>query len=385
MKSYKVEALIFTSSIRKGGIMRQTILSLLIGTVFVTISCEEASKESLPTFTIEGTVFFQNHALENATVRIEGHSNLSTVSDESGKFVISNVPEGDHVLKISKSLSDGSFTETSSELSVEEDLILNFLQLPRPAYLFEPTQTTSESTQLRWNATDAADFREYKIYRHSSSGLDESTGELIHISTSILDTSFIDSGLDPLSEYYYRVYVMNDFGRLGGSNIVHVSTLIRNLFPDGGFETSQILDDYWNISYGPASSASISDSLSYAGSYALKLSLPAVVSHDLMMGARAGDIYELSFYYRLTGDSIVYGQPDDRSLTLNHFGGSNIGFSMFGTFSDTDPGPSFDSGWLFYSNNYLIKEDTPIQLSFSLSTSTDLYMWFDNFELKKVF
>jgi len=71
--------------------------------------------------------------------------------------------------------------------------------------------------------SDADDFREYKLYRHSTSGFDESTGELLHISTFRNDTSFTDS-IPHSSTYYYRLYQMNEYGRLGGSNIVKISS-----------------------------------------------------------------------------------------------------------------------------------------------------------------
>jgi len=73
-------------------------------------------------------------------------------------------------------------------------------------------------------------FYEYKIYRHYHTGLDENTGTLIHVSTSADDTIFNDIGTDleygltPATTYYYRVYINNNFGRLGGSNIIGVTT-----------------------------------------------------------------------------------------------------------------------------------------------------------------
>jgi len=176
---------------------------------------------------------------------------------------------------------------------------------------------------------------------------------------------------------------MNEYGRLGGSNIVLATTLVRNLFPDGGMELSDSYTNYWNT-YAGLPSIEISDSLVYEGSHSVHLALPSFIAHNLMSGTEADEIYELSFWYRFTGDSIAYGQPDDRSYTIDHFGGSNIGFDMFGTVLNTNPGQGFDSDWLFYSGNFVMKEDAPVHFYMSLSSSTGLHMWLDNLSLTKV-
>ncbi len=90
--------------------------------------------------------------------------------------------------------------------------------------------------EIYWNKTDANDFREYKLYMHSTSGLDETTGTLIHVSTSFNDTSVVINNLSPKTGYFFRVYVMNDLGRIGGSNIVSDTTLTYAFLPNGNFE-----------------------------------------------------------------------------------------------------------------------------------------------------
>ena len=40
--------------------------------------------------------------------------------------------------------------------------------------------------------TDADDFREYKVYRRDSPGIDETSGELIFVSTARAQTTFLD-------------------------------------------------------------------------------------------------------------------------------------------------------------------------------------------------
>jgi len=365
--------------------MRTTKYILVLVTVLIFSSCDDNSSGLQDSFTIEGTVFYNNMRLKNASITLDKQNALSTLSDNDGNFKIPNVPKGDHNLGVSKTFSDGSFVEINSNIVVNEDIILSSLTLPRAVFLYEPMNTTATSTDLSWSSTDAIDFREYKIFSHNSSGLDENTGSLIHISTAIDDTNFTDSGLNPLSEYYYRVYVMNEYGRLGGSNIVHTSTPTKNLFPDGGLELSTNFSDNWIIDYGPPESGEISDSMSYEGASSLHLTLPSHISHKLMPGAEAGEIYEFSFWYRVTGDSVAYTQFDDRSLSIKHFDGSHVAFVWFGIFIDENPDEPFDTGWLFHKEYITMIEDTPVTLSTTLgSTTIGLQMWFDNFVLKKV-
>jgi len=122
---------------------------------------------------------------------------------------------------------------------------------------------------LNWNKTDALDFREYKLYRHTTSGLDETTGTLVHVATSILDTSFIDTDLQPFKNYFYRVYIMNDYGRLGGSNIVNDTTKQINIIWNGDFESQENLLNWWT-SYN-AIEYKVTDSIKKIGNYSLFL------------------------------------------------------------------------------------------------------------------
>jgi len=357
-------------------------LILLLVTFFV--SCEDSSSAEPNRFSVEGTILYRGMPFENVRVTLNGSSLQTATTNANGLFKITDVPPGEHTLTSSRVFDDGTFIERSNTILVDGDIFLDPQVLPRAVQLYPPINTTDNSSHITWSPTDAADFREYKLYRHLSSGLDETTGELIHISTSVNDTIFTDQHLNTLTDYYYRIFVMNDYGLLGGSNIVSTTTLERNLFPDGSFESSQDPNQHWKLEYGTPSALTISDSLAHDGAYSLSLDLPLAISHDLMPGVEAGEIYELSFWYRLTGDSIAYDQLDDRSYTVDHFGGDHIYFDMFGTFTDLDEGPGFDSGWLLYQANLSMRDDKPLLFYLTLGASTDLNMWFDEFSLVKV-
>lgn len=204
--------------------MKYISFHFLILLIFSLITCDKNPAILQELFTIEGTVYHKNLPFESAVAALNNETDFITETDVNGHFMLSGVPAGNHTLTVSKTFPNGTFVENSNELSVEEDVILNTIRLPNPVNFYEPENTTENSTNLSWSASNATDFREYKIYRHTSSGLDESTGQLIHVSTAIHDTTFTDTGLNALSDYYFRVYVMNENSRLGGSNIVHTVT-----------------------------------------------------------------------------------------------------------------------------------------------------------------
>lgn len=213
------------------------ILSMLL------FQCTKEEITDKTSFKVAGYIYSAGKPVANASVELDSTNLYQTQTDDEGYFEIENVPTGDYMLKAHKYEPDGSFSEIESEVEVKDDIFINTLKLPVPINIFNPYDVNSTSMRLKWNKTDAEDFREYKLYRHTSSGLDETTGTLVHVSTSINDTSFIDEGLIPNTKYFYRVYVMNEYGRLGGSNIVDSITEIYNYIQNGDFE--DITNLFW--------------------------------------------------------------------------------------------------------------------------------------------
>ena len=60
--------------------------------------------------------------------------------------------------------------------------------------------------------------------------MDETTGTLMDVFTKPADTTVTDSfeqmngGLSPNTTYYYRIMVMDEFGKIAGSNVLAVTT-----------------------------------------------------------------------------------------------------------------------------------------------------------------
>ena len=213
--------------------------TILLGGIFFSCTNEETN-----IFTVSGHVYYLGEPIEDVTISIDDQYNWTVGTDADGFFHISSVSSGEHQLKMKKNMSDphntvndtSGFTERTMNISVQEDLELSDLKLPKAVLLHQPTDITESRAFISWSPTDDVEFREYKLYRHHSSGLDETTGTLVHVSTFLSDTSFSDEQLDPFQNYFYRVYVMNDYGRIGGSNIVSLQTLNSQLISNGGFE-----------------------------------------------------------------------------------------------------------------------------------------------------
>lgn len=224
------------------------------------ISCEKYSINHQESFTVSGYVYYLNEPVENVTISIDEQFNWNANTNSEGFFKITGVSSGDHKLNMRKSINNilnssgdtSGFTEKTLDISVYEDVNLSYLKLPKAVYLYEAMDISELSAKIFWSPTDDEGFREYKLFRHSTSGLDETTGTLMHVSTSLTDTSFVDNQLNPFQNYHYRVYVMNEYGRIGGSNIIQIQTKNVQLIRNSGFEEiSEEEPIYWTLVRNP--------------------------------------------------------------------------------------------------------------------------------------
>ena len=64
---------------------------------------------------------------------------------------------------------------------------------------------------------------------------------------------------------------MNQYGVLGGSNIVNEQTLGGNIIPDGEFESINSLNQNWNLNYGSGTDyvTTLTDSIKVEGDFSL--------------------------------------------------------------------------------------------------------------------
>ncbi|MFA6455541.1 MAG: carboxypeptidase regulatory-like domain-containing protein [Bacteroidota bacterium] len=221
--------------------------------VFFSCMQEQATDAVSSASTVRGTVTVDGSIIAGATVRIDSILNWSAVTDTDGKFSIKNVTTGTHAFHVQKNLENGKAVSQSTTIAVAEgDNDLGPIKLPLPSamYPIDPSAVTNTSVSLSWSKTTDEEFREYKVYRKEDPGLDETTGKLIFVSTSKNDTTFVDKDVITGGTYYYRVFILSSFGKLGGSNLVNTTLPAINHVLNPSFEQSAdgLLPDDW--SYG---------------------------------------------------------------------------------------------------------------------------------------
>ncbi len=207
-----------------------TILFLIIF-LFIFSACEDTPVDADGLYFVKGKVVYKNAGVSQVPVSLSNEtSKFLTTTDGNGYFILEDVPVGTYILTVQKAIDDQSFVENNIEVTVSGNTELDALLLPDPVVLYHPDIVTISAVELRWSSSMVQNFMEYKIYRHHSSALDETTGTLIHIATSRNDTTYTDTGLEEFgglgrnATWYYRIYIMNQYGRLGGSNILQITT-----------------------------------------------------------------------------------------------------------------------------------------------------------------
>jgi hypothetical protein len=375
------------------------VLFTIILFSFVVGCKKEDSVSPKNSYTVSGTIYSGGHVVANATVSLGKQVNLTSQSDSSGRFAITNVPSNTYVLSVQKTNPDGSFLAKSSELMVTDDVYIQSLILPRGVVLLPITSVTATSMAVSWNPTDANDFREYKLYRHTTSGLDETTGLLAHVATAINDTQFVDDNLNPLTRYYYRVYVMNDYGHLGGSNITSAMTVNLNVASNGSFEAvtaPSTLPDYWTV-WGASGRFSSDATNAQEGSKSLTLQLLlsdwgvnswGIYQQIVPTKFEQGRTYQVSFWCKT--DTLEQYE----SMSCHFATSMNYGTSSLVHLYDFVEGPQSAGGWSQFSFTFTAPTSVPANyyLIFDvIRAGTTGYVfhfpmtaWLDNVVIQKV-
>lgn len=346
-------------------------------------------------YKVSGILKSNGEPLANATVDIDGLEQYKTTSNSEGYFLIKNIPAGSHSLNTKKSGSDNSFIQKSYDIELQnDDLNFQSLILPNPVLIDTIIlDSVTNTATIKWNKSQAEDFREYKLYSNTSSGLDETTGKLEHVTIDINDT-IKSIQLESLSEKYFRVFVLNEYGQLGGSNIANVLSINKNLIPEGDFENSEDLSN-WNLT-GDIT-ISNSDMYSGQGSVLLESAIDTVdnnisgtidrwpVSENEMtipIELEANRDYTISFWFKLQGFGYMmnpfnfyYYQDNEEkvSTTVYDYNWVDewIPLSPFGIIND--------SGWMFFSKDF--NSDSDDKAVFHITTQMEK-VWIDNLEIK---
>jgi hypothetical protein len=340
------------------------------------------------TFDVSGYLYTKGQPIANAGINLDDMVQYQAVSDNDGYFEIKNVSKGSHNLKTIKTYDDSTFITRSFELDVNDNLRLDLLILPNPVKLLSAGLDTAQNqVTLKWNKSTADDYREYKIYSHTSSGIDETTGTLEHVATNIEDT-VVTLSIPNATTLYYRVFVLNEYGQLGGSNILSVTSENRNFFTGGDFEDESLFFSAWGIQ----GNVYIIDSVSYNNSMSLYLFSDFDTVNYYCTSYRfmppqfllnKNEEYKLSFWYKVRGianmmDPFSFSYKQDNQDYLN----INFGSIWEATFIP-GAGPNAyieESEWAYYSITFFPSSGTAVQFNFS-GTVNELFI--DDLELKR--
>lgn len=120
----------------------------------------------------------------------------------------------------------GNFLDAAGNRAIpfEMEELISFTDPPDSVYLFGADDSTTSSITLRWEPTDEEHITAYRIYRDTSSGVDETADLLLTTIHNVTQSTYMDQGLIEGETYFYRIFVVNDMDETAGSNERSMST-----------------------------------------------------------------------------------------------------------------------------------------------------------------
>lgn len=348
--------------------MKQILLSLVI----LVWSCSDQTTETRILQSVGGIIYENDMRSKGSQVFIDNKKKFSVTTNTRGEFTIFNVPDGMHRLRVLKNHPNGSFSEINKSFFLSSDTVFDGLVLPEPTNLYEIKSISGTALKIEWSKSYTSGYREYKIYRDLNPALDEQSGELVYVTVDKNDTSFIDQKLNHNEIYYYRVFILNEYGLLGGSNIVSGTTDNENLFVDGGFELDNTISEN-RIIEKEAQKVSIDTNIAFEGQRSLRFNMNQKgyvrMYHKLFNNLKKYSYYDISFYYR------VEGPVDEKWSNFR------VGFKYMGEFHSFKKYTLFESKdtyeentWYYFDRTIVITEERPIEFFIEVNNMNNLWI-----------
>jgi len=380
--------------------MKTSIISFIVVLSLLMSGCKKETDtdpgDNKTDFTVSGILKTNGKPIENAIVDIDGLEQYKVTTNSEGYFLIEDVFAGNHTLNTKQSYNNGVYIQKSYSIALQKNLNLESLLLPNPVSIKSITlDSTTNIATIIWNKSLADDFREYKLYSHSSTGLDETTGTLEHVTIDVNDT-IKTIQLKNSTQNYFRVFVLNETGQLGGSNIMDVVSVNMNLAAGGAFDDANDLA-YWDLS----GDVFIDNDIFHdgTGSVLLKSTIDTVDNNiigsvdrwpvstnemSLNIDLEADKDYTISFWYKLSGFGYMmypfkfyYYQNNENKLETTIYD-----YNWPGTWIPQSPFKILDdTGWLYYSKTF--NSDSDADAVFHIECQME-NAWIDNLEIKVV-
>ncbi len=188
---------------------------------------------STPTPAVGDTIMFYIDAGEDggeAFIDFPGLSNLTLYDDAGSGDAIADdgIYSRRYIVPLNIQVDDGVVTghfsdrannNATSEIAGDR---LNIPEAVDPITL-RAVAETSYRVRLDWDAVSSSDFVSYRIYRSTTTGVDDSS-ELVTIITSRTTITYSDENVAESQPYFYRVYAYGSEGELTNSTETSVTT-----------------------------------------------------------------------------------------------------------------------------------------------------------------
>ena len=171
--------------------------------------------ETVQTYLVSGKILTSNskNPLASVELTLDGYKQSSTTTDKNGQYSFTNLPNGDYIVKPSK--SGYSFKPTEQKFSISGGDIeeLDFqAQKSSDNDITPPAKPTGLSASyengiitLSWDANTEEDLKQYKLYR-AATGNPETSMATVDAGTELYDDGDIDKGIS----YYYRITAIDN-------------------------------------------------------------------------------------------------------------------------------------------------------------------------------
>ncbi len=196
------------------------------------------------TYTPSGQTFFTGQTISffvdageaggEAKISFPGVADINLADDGVGADADSDdglysaayvVPVG---LTVNNGELSGDFTDAAGNDAVTARAAhaLDIKATPVGVQLTQAEAMSSWQVDLRWSESASEDFSSYRIYRAASSGVSDASKLLASFDDS-RTVAYTDTTLDDATEYFYRVYVIDNSGLRAASNVDSATTPVN--------------------------------------------------------------------------------------------------------------------------------------------------------------
>lgn len=361
--------------------MKKIYILLFFFSLFL-VSCNKEDKGVSPDVSavVRGKISVPGETIAFASLKLDNNSQWSVNAGQDGTFSFVGIPNGEHTLSLTAMLGSGGSITKSITFSVNYNNVdLGTVALPKPSNIIVLDSLSKANTlTIKWNKLTDPAFKEYSVYRKSSSNVDEMTGEMIFHSTNAADTVFSDAYASG-AEKYYRVYARTSSGSIYAGNTLGVNIPPLPPFVNGNFEATRNgrMPDGWTYnnqgvptySYINLSTAEVKE-----GKYSVELNwTDSIASYSHMA----------NLYQKLNTSSLVPGKTYKFSCWIK----SQVGKAVVSLYiNDVGTDLEIPSGqdWTEVSTTFQMRQDIwemRIEIISSEKAGPRLKAWVDDVKL----